>query len=128
MRKKWRFVVCSLLAVLLLAGCGNKVDDATSKTYISKAEEVVQWINEGEFEKVAAQFDEKMAANLTVEQLNEITPIITASGQFEKIEKQSVEEKDGNKIVVLVAKYSEDNRIYTVTYDAEDRIAGLFVQ
>ena len=128
MIKKWRFVVCSLLALLLLTGCGNKVDDTTSKTYISKAEEVVQWINESEFEKVAAQFDEKMAANLTVEQLNEITPIITASGQFEKIEKQSVEEKDGNKIVVLVAKYSEENRIYTVTYDAEDQIAGLFVQ
>ena len=128
MIKKWRFVVCSLLALLLLTGCGNKVDDTTSKTYINKAEEVVQWINESEFEKVAAQFDEKMAANLTVEQLNEITPIITASGQFEKIEKQSVEEKDGNKIVVLVAKYSEENRIYTVTYDAEDQIAGLFVQ
>lgn len=126
--KRWKFIVCSLLAILLLTGCGNKVDEDTSKTYISKAEEIVQWMNDSEFEKIVAQFDEKMAANLTANQLAEVVPLLTASGQFEKIEKQSVEEKDGKKTVVLVAKYSEENRIYTITYDEEDKIAGLFIQ
>lgn len=126
--KRWKFIVCSLLAILLLTGCGNKVDEDTSKTYISKAEEIVQWMNDSEFEKIVAQFDEKMAANLTANQLAEVVPLLTASGQFEKIEKQSVEEKDGKKTVVLVAKHSEENRIYTITYDEEDKIAGLFIQ
>lgn len=126
--KKWKFIVCSLLAILLLTGCGNKVDEDTSNTYISKAEEVVQWLNDSEFDKIVAQFDETMAAKLTTERLAEITPLLTASGKLEKIEKQSVEEKEGKKTVVLVAKHSEENRIYTITYDEEDKIAGLFIQ
>ena len=126
--KKTMVILCSVLMVLLLAACGNKVDDATADKYIEKATEVVNWLNEEEFEKITAQFDETMKANLTEAQLAEISPIIEASGAFEEIQKQSVEEKDGMKVVVLVAKHKEEKRIYTISYDGEDKIAGLFVK
>ena len=126
--KKKIVILCSMLMVLVLAACGNKVDEATANTYIEKATEVVNWLNEEEYEKVTAQFDEKMKANLTEAQLAEISPILEESGTLEEIQKQSVEEKDGIKVVVLVAKHTEDKRIYTISYDSEDKIAGLFVQ
>lgn len=126
--KKWNVIVCSILAVLLLAACGNKVDEATAKIYINKAEEVVHFLNDGEFDKVTEQFDDRMKEGVTAANLAEITPVLKASGSYEGIEKQSVQEKDGNKIVVIVGKHKEENRIYTVTFDANDQIAGLFVK
>lgn len=126
--KKWKMLICSMLVVAVLAACGNKVDEETSEVYTSKAEEIVQFLNKGEFEKITAQFDERMAASLTATKLAEISPVLEKSGAFEEIKKKSVEEKDGLKIVVLVGKHSKDNRVYTVTYDANDKIAGLFVQ
>lgn len=128
MMKKWKFIVCSMLAVVLLAACGNKVDEETEGKYIDKAVEVVHFINDGEFDQIVEQLNENMKAKLTAEQLAEITPILEESGSYKGIKKQSVQEKDGIIIVVLVGEYSEEDRIYTVSYDEDDRIAGLFVQ
>nr|WP_274308458.1 hypothetical protein [Solibacillus daqui] len=44
------------------------------------------------------------------------------------MEKSTVEEKDGMKVVVLVAQYSNEKRVFTITFDDKDKIAGLFVQ
>ena len=88
----------------------------------------MNWINEKNYDKITGQFDENLKTQLTAEQLAQIEPVIVASGDFEKVEKSTVEEKDGMKIVVLVTQYSDDKRIFTVTYDSEEKIAGLFVQ
>ena len=128
MMKKWKLIVCSMLAVLLLAACGNKVDEESESKYIGKAVEVVNLLNDGEFDKIIEQMDDRMKANVTAAQLAEITPVLEASGSYVGIEKQSVQEKDGNIIVVIVGEHSEDKRIYTVSYDTNDQIAGLFVQ
>lgn len=122
-------MLLSIGLIALLAGCGGKVDDTVAQTYISKAEQVVEMLNSGEYESIAEQFDETMKAALTAEKLAEgIKPLLVASGDFKEIEKQSVQEKDGMYIVVLIAKYSEDKRIYTITYDANDKIAGFYIK
>ena len=126
--KKWAIVLVGLLISVLLVGCGDKADEDTKEVYSAKAEQVVNWINEKNYDKITEQFDENLKTQLTVEQLAQIEPVIVASGNFEKVEKSTVEEKDGMKIVVLVTQYSDDKRIFTVTYDSEEKIAGLFVQ
>lgn len=126
--KKMHLMFISICVLVLLAGCGSKVDDSTAQAYISKAEEVVQMLNNGEYESITEQFDDTMKASLSAEQLAEIEPLLTASGEFKAFDKQSVEEKDGMKIVVLIANYSEEKRIFTITYDANDKIAGLFIK
>lgn len=125
--KKIIVILCSVV-MLILGACGNKVDDATADKYIGKAKDVVTLLNEEQYEKVTAQFDNTMKANLTAAQLAEISPILKESGAFEEIKKQSVEEKDGMKVVVLVAQHKNDKRIYTVSYNDKEQIAGLFVQ
>lgn len=126
--KKMHVMFISICVLVLLAGCGSKVDDSTAQAYISKAEEVVQMLNNGEYESITEQFDDTMKASLSAEQLAGLEPLLTASGEFKAIEKQSVEEKDGMKIVVLIANYSKEKRIFTITYDANDKIAGLFIK
>ena len=128
MKKFFVLMIAGLLVSAVLAGCGNKADDDTAKNYSEMAEQIVQFINNKEYDKITEQFDTNMKANLPAEQLAQIEPVIAQSGDFEKIEKQTVEEKDGMKIVVLVAQYSEEKRIFTLTYDSEDKIAGLFIK
>ncbi len=127
--KKILFVMFSVLVMLGLVGCGgNKVDESTSKKYISKGEEIVSLLNEGKYEEVHTMFDAEMTAGLSVNKMQDLTPIIKQSGKFEKIDKSSVEEKDGIYIVILVAKYSENNRVFTISFNNKDEVAGLYIK
>lgn len=128
MNKKLVLLIASLCLVALMAGCGNKLDEATVQKYSNKAEEVIVLINSGDFEAITAQFDDVMKSQLSIAQLEQITPIITASGDYKGIKKSTVNEKDGYYIAVLVAEYSNENRVYTITYDGQEQIAGLFVK
>ena len=121
-------VLLGALVALILVGCGSNVDDATADKYIEQAKAVVENLNNENYEDIQAQFDAKMKANLTTEQLAELAPIIEASGQFQEFDKQSVEEKDGYYTTILVAKYSEENRIYTISFNEQDEIVGLFIK
>ena len=121
-------VLLGALVALILVGCGSNVDDATADKYIEQAKAVVENLNNENYEDIQAQFDAKMKANLTTEQMAELAPIIEASGQFQEFDKQSVEEKDGYYTTILVAKYSEENRIYTISFNEQDEIVGLFIK
>ncbi|WP_338752639.1 DUF3887 domain-containing protein [Bacillus sp. FJAT-52991] len=119
--------ICMLL--FLLSACGAaKVDEKTSEKMIKQAKEVVQLLNVQQYEELTETFDSRMKEELTEEKLKEIEPILEESGQFEKFEKSSVEEKDDNYIVVLVAKYEKDERIFTVAFNKSDQVSGLFVK
>lgn len=127
MKRKLLFLF-SVLAVLALAACGNKVDEATAEKYTGKAEEVILLLSEGKYEEVHAMFNKEMEDALPVGEMDALTPLIEEAGKFEKINKASVEEKDGYYVTVTVAKYSKKNRIFTITFDENDNIAGLYVK
>lgn len=126
--KKILVALLSTMVVLALAACGGKVDDETAEKYITKAEDVILLLNDGKYEEVNAMFDEEMKAGLPLEQMDELTPIITQSGDFDKISKSSIEERDGFYVTVLVGKYSEGNRTFTITFNKNEEISGLFIK
>ena len=126
--KKLLNILLGSLMVILLIGCSNTVDDETSDKYISAAKEVVEKLQNENYEEIYAQLDSTMKASLSTEQMAELGPIIEESGEFQSFDKQSIEEKDGFYVVVLVAKYSDQNRVYTVSFNSEDEIAGLFIK
>lgn len=128
--KKILFMVLGTVLLFGLVACGgNKVDDATAEKYIGNGENIVSLLNKKDFEEVHAQFDDNMSEKLPVKGLEELTPIIEESGNFEKIDKSSVEEDDeGMYIVVLVAKYSEKKRVFTISFNDDEEVAGLYVK
>lgn len=122
-------MLVSILFVLILVACGgNKVDEATAEKYLAKAEEVILLLNDGDYEAVYEKFNAQMQAGLPVNKMEELRPIIEEAGSFEEISKASVEEKDGIHITVSQAKYSDQKRIYTISFDQNDNIAGLFIK
>lgn len=127
--RKLVFIVVMMLMVLGLAACGgSKVDDARTKKYRTEAEQVVSLLNEGDYGVLHAMFDAQMKEGLPVDQMDELTPLIEEAGTFEKIDKFSIEEKDGVYVTVLVAKYSEKKRVYTISFNEAEEIVGLFIK
>lgn len=127
--RKMLLIIISAIAVFALVACtGNKVDESTSKKIISKAEGIVSLLNEAKYKEVHEKFDSKMKAGLPEEKMKDPTPVIEKAGTFEKIEKQSIEEKDGLYTVILVAKYSKEQRTFIITYNDKEEIAGLFIK
>ncbi|MGH0882909.1 DUF3887 domain-containing protein [Bacillus paranthracis] len=127
--RKMLLIIISAIAVFVLVACtGNKVDESTSKKIISKAEGIVSLLNEAKYKEVHEKFDSKMKAGLPEEKMKDLTPVIEKAGTFEKIEKQSIEEKDGLYTVILVAKHSKEQRTFIITYNDKEEIAGLFIK
>lgn len=127
--RKTLLTMLSVVVILGLVACGDgKVDDSTKEKYITHAEEIVSLLNESKYDDIRAEFDDQMKAELSVDQMEELSPIIEQSGTFEAIDKSSVEEKDGLYTTVLVAKYSKENRVFTITFNESDEIAGLYIK
>ena len=128
MRKTLVAMLGTILIFMLAACGGNKVEDSTAEIYITKAEGIIDLLNEGNYEAVHAMFGDGMKTGLPVEDMGELTPIIEESGSFEEIDKDSVEEDDGLYITVLVAKYSDKKRVFTITFNDKEEVTGLFIK
>jgi len=129
MKRSMFITILVTMLMLLLAACGgNKVDDAAAEKYITQAEEIVALLNEQHYEEIHAKFNDEMKAGLPVEDMEELTPIIEESGNFQEMDKASVEEEDGLYVTVLVAKYSNENRVFTITFNEDEEVAGLFIK
>ncbi|WP_194841185.1 DUF3887 domain-containing protein [Sporosarcina cascadiensis] len=118
-----------IAVALLLAACGGKkVDEETSEIYIGKAEEVVALLNAGDTASVHEMLDANMKEALTADQLEEVTGLIQDSGEFKEVDKSSVEEDKGHFITVLAVKYSEGTRVFTITFNDSQEVAGLYIK
>jgi len=126
--RKLLLVMFSVVAMFVLAACGNKVDEDVSGKYIGKAEEIVSLLQDANYQEVHTLLDEEMKIGLPEEAMGDFSPIFEQSGDFEKVNKSSVEEKDGYYIVVLAVNYSEENRVFTITFNDQDEVAGLYVK
>ncbi|ARF16455.1 DUF3887 domain-containing protein [Sporosarcina ureae] len=124
-----KIVMLALVTIFLLAACGNnKVDDSAAKEYMEKSKETITLFNEEKFDEMRTMFDPTMKDALSVEQLQEVSDIVKESGEFVSFEKESVAKKEQYFVATIVAKYKEDNRVYTITLDEKQRVAGFFVK
>lgn len=114
--------------VLLVACGGGGGDDASTEKYISQAEEVITNLNEGNYEAVHIMFNDEMKNGLPVEDMEELGGIIEGAGDFEKIDKSAVEKQDEYYVTVLDAKYSEKNHVYTISFNDDEEIVGLYIK
>lgn len=128
MKRITLLIVAILIIVGLVACGGSKVDDATTEKYRAQSEQVVSLLNAGDYEELHTMFDAQMKEGLPVGKMAELTPLIEEAGTFEKVDKFSVEEKDGFYVTVLVAKYSEKKRVYTISFNGNEEIVGLFIK
>ncbi|MEG0256167.1 MAG: DUF3887 domain-containing protein [Vagococcus sp.] len=122
--------ICLFLCVglFIFTGCKSKVDSETSDKYTKKAESIIQLINEGDNEKLNDSFDSTMKEGMTPDKYNQIADIIVNAGEFRSFTKSTVSEKDDKVSVITMTKYDKATITFTISFNKEDKVAGLWLK
>lgn len=140
--KKFRLsalVIMFCFSCILFTACSGKSSDAGKSSsvssgqkekYIEKAQNVITLFNEEKSDEIVELCDEAMKNALPKDKLSEIYTQIKSNGDFEKfLEGEMTKVEQGGKtftVVVQQAKYAKNTLIYTISFDNEDKLAGIF--
>ena len=132
-------VIMFCLSCILFTACSGKSSDAGKNSsvssgqkekYIEKAQNVITLFNEEKSDEIVELCDEAMKNALPKEKLSEVYTQIKSNGDFEKfLEGEMTKVEQGGKtftVVVQQAKYGKNTLTYTISFDNEDKLAGIF--
>ena len=137
--KKFFAALGVLLLIGGITGCSRSQelpDDFDENEVKMAAEEVIDLVNAGEYEKLAEEkWNAQLKTALPAEKMSaEIQPVIEELGAFESFENEAVaggEDKDTEQefaVVVVKAKYEERKVQFTISFDKNMKTAGFFIK
>jgi hypothetical protein len=116
------------LAGLLAATIFARAQEPKPANYEAMARVIVAELVERQFDKVAAQYDERLAAALPVDKLEAAWDgILTQLGAFRSITSAEQEERFGHHIVYLTCAFAKENSILVLAFDAQAKLGGFSV-
>lgn len=133
-KTKGKFMLVFVLALVLLVGCSGQdlADSFDEEEVMDKAERVVTILNEGDSEALLEMSSPELKAALTDETLEEIYGVINEAGEFKEIRDDNIagdeDEETGEKyaVVSIKAEYKKGNFIYTISFNEDMELAGLY--
>lgn len=137
MKKKIsRFLSLVLLVVIstaLLAGCASKLPEGYDEDELkASAEVVINLLNQRDSVGLNEMMTEDMKAGLTEEVQAQIFAFLDESGTMKEISSLGVSgsEENGITFAVVIAKVAYENRdiTYTIGFDPDMKLAGLYLQ
>lgn len=132
----YRIFTIVLLAVLslgALSGCGVKLPEGFDEAEVkAAAENVIELLNQRDAEGLIALMTEEMKAVLTDDTQAQIFALLDDSGAFQEIAdlKMGGSTQDGITYAAVAAKAKYENReiTYTISFDEEMKLAGLYLK
>jgi len=105
-------------------GATNQVEDSSATA--AAAQKIIQQLVAGEFSKVEALYDERMAQALPTGKLAESWPgLIQQAGAFQSITSTQTIRVQGLEVVKLACKFANATLDATVAFNTEGKLAGL---
>jgi hypothetical protein len=134
--KLFRFLSIVLLAVMSLAvlgGCAAKLPEGFDETEVQAAtENVIDLLNKRDDEGLSALMTEEMKAVLTTDIQAQIFDLVAQSGAFKEISDLKMAGSTQNGItyvaVAAKAKYENNDITYTISFDQDMKLAGLYLK
>lgn len=128
-----------LSAVFLLAGCEKKeqlseVFDAANVK--EEAKQVIELINSNDYDTLANEkWNTALKAQLPAEAMrSSIKPLVDELGTFDSITNEAVtgqQDKDTDQefaVAVIIAKYEKRKAQYTISFDTDMKVAGVYIK
>lgn len=135
-----RKILITLFAIALmlsLAACGsnNLADSFSEEEVIANAKSYVETINTLDYEAVVAGLREDLQSQVTAESLESAWgPLLDEAGEFEKYttvvvygQKDQTTQED-YAVCVLVCKYENASRTFTISMDKDYKFVGLYMK
>ncbi|MGL4739779.1 MAG: DUF3887 domain-containing protein [Sarcina sp.] len=119
------------MPMLFLVACGgNTLSEKFDEAKVNEStKNVIEWLAKGEFEKVYEVEDEVMQSALNQEKLSQtFKPINEKVGEYKDVSKIVMKEKDSNVKVVAISNYEKGKLQFTITFNEEMKISGLYVK
>jgi uncharacterized protein len=115
--------------IVLVAIVAIATSDAghAQESPVAHATRVLDLLEAGKFEDVAAQFNAKMAAAMPVSRLRDMWTTVSrqAGARTSIIRQRVVTQATGNVTVVNVCQFEKTALAVMVSFDAENKIAGM---
>lgn len=136
MKKKISLISTAfLISLILLSGCAAKLSSAFDEDKVKNAaENVILMVNEHDTDGLLAVSATELKTVLTDDVLNQIYATTDAAGTYEKIDNSTVigaQDKNTKKdyaTSVLKAKYETKSITYTITFDTDMKLAGIYLK
>lgn len=139
MRTKKKVALMSLLilvCIFTLSACGkNKLSDEFNQEKVEEAaKNVVDMVSKGDAEGIKEISNEEMKQAMTDDVLNQVFDAVKEFGEYKEITKidvAGVEDKASGQsiaMVVVKAKYAKKDVIYTISFDVDMELAGLYLK
>lgn len=137
--KSFFVVIGVALLIGSISGCAKsqKLSEDYDENEVKKAaEEVIDLVNAGEYEKLAKEkWNAQLKSALPAETMvSEVQPVIEELGAFKSYGDEAVagsEDKDTEQefaVAVVKAQYEERKAQYTITFDKNMKVAGFFIK
>lgn len=120
--------ICVLFLSLFVCGCSAKLDENYDEaTLKEKATEVIQYLNEGNYESITAMGDSKMSTPELADKLEEAWETSgKAFGTFQEIDSFDFVGKDGIATVIALANYQNNKVQFTISFNSNMELCGLY--
>ncbi|MDO5717164.1 MAG: DUF3887 domain-containing protein [Tissierellia bacterium] len=133
--KKHIYILISLVLILGVSACTKgSIPSEEKETYKSLAEDIIQKVQSYDFESLEDISTDELKKALTEETTNKIKEILAPKGAFQSFDKAKfTTRKDPHTqleyiLVQYKVKYEEDSVIYSLTFDKEKKLAGIFLK
>ncbi len=128
-----RVVLLTVLGLALLGSCAAKLPEGFDEAEVqAAAENVIDLLNKRDAEGLSALMTEEMKAVLTEDIQAQIFDLIEQSGAFQEISdlKMSGSTQNGITYAAVAAKAKYENRdiTYTISFDQDMKLAGLYLK
>jgi uncharacterized protein len=120
-------LACSLAIVAALGAAGGSAGRAQEESPVDHARRVIDLLEAGRFEDVAAEFNTKMAAAMPVSRLREVWTAVSRQlgARTSMVAQRVVKQATGNITVVTACQFDKAALNVMLSFDAENKIAGM---
>ena len=95
----------------------------------TKIKEVINNLNNDKYDEIVNASSVALKAQLPKDKIKEAwEPLQEHLGKYKEISKISFQEKDGLAIVIAIAQYEEGKVQFTLSYDEDMKLAGIYMK
>lgn len=128
MKKVYKFMLVMLCGVLFISCGAKKLSDKYNEDTLKKAsEEIIANLNDGNYDEIMNKSTDQMK-NVQEKVKEGWEEISENLGEYKSISKMIFQEKDNKAIVTIVAKYEKKDVQFTLAFDEDMKLSGIFMK
>lgn len=127
----FKVILIIVLLGFIMIGCSDKSisEDYDEENLKSDALEVVNMLCEGKYGEIVKNMSSTMQEQIDDKKLETVwEPIEDKLGEFKEVSKEVITEKDGLAIVGLVGDFENGKAQFTITFNKEGVLEGLYIK